>query len=330
MRIADVFVAIRADPTEFNAAIRGLDQNLKNVSRNLGQIGSAMTRNITLPIVALAGGTSKFALDFERTMGQLVGLAGVSKGSIDGLRDSIFELSRETGKGPQDLAEAFYFVASAGFEAEEAMEVLEVAARSSAAGMGETQDIARVLGQVINTYGKENIDAARAADILTAAVAEGSAEADDFAAALPTVIGSAAQLDVSFEQLLGTVAALSITSKDARQATVGLNQVFTTLINPTTKTADALSEVDLSAAQLRDMLADPAQGPIAVLRLLEDRFGGNVEAMGEVFGNVRALRAAFSLLNLDAGQLDEIMGNVADSVGANADAFGAIPEDVLA
>lgn len=328
MRLADVFVAVRADMTDVNQAFRGLESSLGGVQKSLGNMGRSLTTNVTLPILAVGGATSKMALDFERTMGQLVGLADVGAGSINGIREEVLQLARDTGRGPQELADAFYFVASAGFEAEEAMEVLETAARASAAGMGEVQSVAQVLGGIINSYGRENIDAARAADILTAAVTEGSAEANKFAQVLPTVVPTAAQLGVSFEQVAGAIAAITTTGSNAEMAAVGLNQVFTNMLKPTAEAKEALAGVGLTMEELRRQLAE--EGVVAVLRTLDTAFQGNVESMGDVFGNVRSLRAAFALLNVDAAQLDEIMLNVADSAGANAAAFKAVPPDVLA
>lgn len=314
--------------TDVNQAFKGLESSLGSVQKSLGSMGRSLTTNVTLPILAVGGATSVMARDFERTMGQMVGLADVSAGAIGGIREEIMGLAQETGRGPQELAEAMYFVASAGFEAEEAMEVLRIAAQGSAAGLGEVQSVAQVLGGIINSYGRENITAARAADILTAAVTEGSAEADKFAQVLPQVVPTAAQLGVEFEQVAGAIAAITTTGSSAEMAVVGLNQVFTNMLKPTAEANDALGSVGLTMEGLRAQLA--GEGVISVLRTLEQAFGGNVEAMGDVFGNVRSLRAAFSLLNVDAIQLDAIMGNVADSTGAQAKAFEAIPDDVLA
>lgn len=328
MRLADVFVAVRADMTDFNQALSGIDQGMAGLSKNLGAVGRGLTTNVTLPILAAGGATSKFALDFNRTMGQVVGLAGVSAHAIDGISDEIKEMASDVGQDPQKLAEAFYFVASAGFEAQEAMDVLRAAAKGSAAGLGEVQSVAQVLGGVINSYGKENLSAAAAADILTKAVSEGAAEADSFASVLPQVVPTAAMLSVEFEEVAGALAAMTTTGASASQAAVGLNQVFTTLLKPTVQANKTLASFGLSAERLRTILRE--QGTIAVLRLLEQTFGDNEEAMTKVFGNVRAMRAAFSLLGLDAEQLDAIMASVADSSGALDDAFAAIPEEVLA
>ena len=168
MRVADVFAALRLDTTEFKKGLQNLNAEVNTASRNWGRsltsfgkstqkLGRSMTTNLTLPILAAGGATAKFALDFDTTLRRVVGLTDVTAAQIGGIRDQILALGADIGKTPQDLAQAFYFVASAGFEADEAFKVLEISAKASAAGMGETQDIAKILGAAINAYGKENL-----------------------------------------------------------------------------------------------------------------------------------------------------------------------------
>lgn len=324
MRLADVFVRVRADMTELNQSLRGLDQqvagqanrigdSLTRVGENMSRVGGAMTASLTLPIVGVGAATSKLALDFDRTMNQIVGLTDVPREAIEGIGDEILAMAGEVGKGPQELAEAFYFVASAGFEAEEAMVVLNTAARASAAGLGDTQNVAQVLGGVINAYGKQNITAARAADVLTEAISQGTAEAPAFANVIGRVVPAAAAMGVTFDQVAAALAGMTLTGLSAEEAAVGLNQVFVSLLKPTVQAEEAMRGMGLSSEGLRKQLRE--EGLLATLRTLEERFAGNETASAAVFGNVRALRSVTSLLTLDQAQLNDIFAKTNDSLG---------------
>jgi TP901 family phage tail tape measure protein len=330
VRIADVFVRVRADLSELNKSFKALDQQvsaqatrigttLTKVGKGTTQVGDAMTRNITLPIIGVGAATSKMALDFETTMNQIVGLANVPRDEIAGVRDSILKMGAEVGKTPQELAEAFNFVASAGFRADEAMGVLEQSAKASAAGMGSVQSVAQVLGSVINAYGHENLSAATAADQLTAAVADGSAETDAFAGVLGRVAPSAASLGVSFDQVTASIAGMTNVGLSAEESATSLNQVFVSLIKPTSDAEATLESLGLSAAGLRQELKE--KGLLATLRTLEEAFKGNDEAAAQVFGNVRALRGVTSLLSIDQAQLNGIFEDTANSAGRLGKAY---------
>lgn len=318
---------------EDGAFVQGLDKNraraqkftddtgrmVRDAGRAIGSVGEGMTRNITLPIVAAGAAATKFGLDFDTTLRQVVGLTDVTEGEIAGIREELIKLGPEVGKSPQELAEAFYFVSSAGFTANEAMDVLRTSAKAAASGLGETQSVAQVLGSVINAYGKENITAARAADILVEAISQGTAEAPEFASVIGRVAPTAAALGVSFDQVAASLAGMTLTGLSAEESATSLNQVFVSLLKPTSQAEDAMRDLGLTSEGLRRQLRE--EGLLATLRTLEERFAGNEEAAAAVFGNIRALRGVTSLLTLDSEQLNSVFGKVTDSAGRLGEAY---------
>ncbi len=296
-------------------------KSLQKLGRGMTSVGDSMTRSLTLPIVGLGAAPGKMALDFDTTLRQTVGLAGVAQGAIGGIREEILAMAGDVGKGPQELAEAFYFVASAGFEADEAMEVLKVSAKAAASGLGETQTIAQVLGGVINAYGKENMTAARAADILTEAVAQGTAEASGFASVIGNVVPGAAALGVSFDQVTAAMAGMTLSGVGVEESATSLINIFSSLQKPTVQAEAALQGLGLSSAELRRQLRE--EGLLSTLRTLEERFAGNETASAAVFGNIRALRGVTALLGLDTQQLNDVFAEVEDSLGRQQEAYEA-------
>ena len=95
------------------------------------------------------------------------------------------------------------------------MDILKESAKSSAAGLGETKVIADLLTSVMNAYGKENISAARANDILVATVREGKAEADLLAQSMGLVLPISSAMGASFEDVGAATAAMTRTGTKA-------------------------------------------------------------------------------------------------------------------
>jgi TP901 family phage tail tape measure protein len=299
-------------------------KSLVNAGRAMSGVGESMTRNVTLPIVAAGASVGKLAFDFDETMSQIVALTSVSSDEMAGFREEILAMGPAVGKGPQELAEAFYFIASAGFEGAEAMEILRSTAQAAAAGLGDTATVSQVIGSAVNAYGVEASHAAVFTDQLVAAIGEGSAEAPAFAGALGNVIGSAAQIGASFSDVTGAIAAMTNVGIGAEEAVTSLNQVFVSLFKPTAGAAEALEEMGLSAAGLRQMIAD--EGLMPTLGLLAERFDGNAEATAAVFGNVRALRGVLALTGPQMDETAALLDRVADSAGATGEAFATVAE----
>ena len=296
--------------------------DLMKAGKALSGVGESWTRNVTLPIVGAGVATGKLAFDFDKTMNQIVALTSVGQDQIGAFREEILALAPAVGKGPQELAEAFYFVASAGFEGAEAMEILRHTAKAAAAGLGDTATVAKVIGSAVNAYGLEAKDAAGLTDQLVAAIGEGSAEAPEFAGALGNVIGSAAQIGASFSDVTGAIAAMTNVGIGAEEAVTSLNQVFVTLMKPTAGAAAALEEMGYTAEGLRESIRE--RGLMPTLGDLAVALEGDAEATAEVFGNVRALRGVLALTGPQLEETAALIDRVADSTGATGEAFDQV------
>ena len=159
-----------------------MGSTFQSFGRTMANFGANLTKYVTVPLAGAAVAVFKFGKDFEKELSKVVGLVGVSRDQVDAWGKDILELAPELGKAPRELADALFFVTSAGIRGAEAMEVLEMAGKASAAGLGETKTIADLVTSAMNAYGKENLSAAQATDIVTAAVREGKAEAAELAA----------------------------------------------------------------------------------------------------------------------------------------------------
>jgi TP901 family phage tail tape measure protein len=287
--------------------------------KSLQQTGTTLTRNVTAPILGLGAAVIAVGTQFDTTLRQIVALTDVTGDEIAGVRERLLELAPVLGKSPQELAEGFYFLASAGFTTAEALEVLETTAKASAAGLGTTADISRVIGSAINAFGKENLTAADATDQLIRAINKGTAEAPEFANSLGNVLGTAAQVGATFGDTTAAIAGMTLAGIGTEEATTSLNQVMLSLLKTTPQAEAALQGVGLSAEGLREQLRE--KGLLSVLQTLSERFEGNDTAAAEAFGNVRALRGVLALTGLDAAQLADVFESVNSGTQNLADAF---------
>jgi len=228
------------------------------------------------------------------------------------------------GKAPQELAEALYFVTSSGFKSAEAMEVMKTSAMAASAGLGETKDIANIVTSAINAYGKANITAAQAADILTVAVREGKGEPAELVKAFATVIPVAAKLGVHFDQVGGAIAAMTRYGIPAANASTYLRQTLFTLLKPTNQVKKGLAQFGLTAQDVRNSLR--SDGLIDTLQMLQEKIGTNEEALGQIFPNIRAFMGVTSLLGANLEETIGVFNDTKNSLGATAAAFEIISQ----
>lgn len=292
--------------TSLGAAIgAGLTKHGKQMST----IGQGMMMNLTAPIVAAGTAITLVGVKFDTTLRRIVALTDVTAEQMGYVREEILKLAPAVGKSPQELAEAFYFVASSGFSAVESMEILTETSRAAAAGLGDAQTVTRVVGASLNAFGKSNLTAADATDQLIRAVKVGAVEADGFSGALGDVVGSAGLVGASFADTAGAIAAMTIQGISADESATSLNQIFRSLIKTTPAADKAFASVGLTIDGLRKQLKE--EGLLSLLQTLDKSFAGNEEAAAAAFREVRALRGVLALAGDDnivasARILDEV------------------------
>lgn len=296
-------------------------------TKSMGAMGAgatALANKFALPMLAIGAVSVKMAREFGGSMTKIQTLVGVSKEQVDDWRGALLKMAPALGKSPKELADALFFVTSAGFRGAEAIDILTIAAKASKVGLGETKVVADALTSAINAYGPANLTAARAGDILTATVREGKAEASAIAPVLGNLLPLASELGVGFDEVGGSIAQMTRIGMSASTAGTALQALMSGLLKTTKPAAEKLASVGLSAAGLRDQLKN--KGLISVLQTLNEKFGGNVEAMAEVFPNIRALKGVLALAGKAGAATTDVFNGVTDSVGMLGDGFKVVSE----
>lgn len=287
--------------------------------------GAAMTAGLTAPIVGIGAAAITMGNNFNDSLDKIVGLVGISRDQVNAWKGDILDLSKATAIGPEKLADAMFYITSAGLKGQNALDALKASATASVAGLGDVATVADAVTSAVNAYGQSNLSASKATDILTAAVREGKLDAASLAPVLGSVLPIASALGISFDQVAGTLAAMSRTGTAADEGATELTAIMSSLLKVTPAAAAALKGVGLTAEGLRQEAAGP-NGLVNVMRTLNDAFNGNVDQMAVVIPNIRAFRGVMNLLAQDGSTVDSVLQGVSDSVGATGKAAQAVEE----
>lgn len=302
-------------------AAKTFEGRMQRVGSTTTRVGGTLTRDLTVPIAAAGVASVKTAQNFDLLISRMVGLGGVTQKQAQQFRQYILALSPKVGKGPDELANALYQIVSAGVKGRNALQALTVSAKASAAGLGDTATVADAITSVMNAYAKSGMTAAKAANVLTAAVRDGKGEADQFAPVLGKVVAVAAQLKVPFDQVAGALAQMTKLGVPAEDAATQLSATFSGLLKTTPKAEKALEAMGLSAAGLRQEIAD--KGLLATLQTLNEKTHGSTVAMAEAFPNVRALRGVLQLVGSAAQGTAQVFDDTKKSTNSLSTAFNA-------
>lgn len=297
-----------------NSSLANVQKSLMVTGGAMKTFGRSMTQYLTVPLALVGGVAFKMYKDFEFSMNKIVSLVGVPRAQMEEWKNEILALAPAVGKSPKELADAMYFITSAGIRGKEALEILEESAKSSAGGLGEVKVVADLLTSAMNAYGKENLSAARANDILTATVREGKAEADLLAQSMGLVLPIASSMGATFDQVGAATAGMTRTGTKAATAAIQLRQIFNSILKPAKEAEQALIGMKTSGQELRDMVAQ--EGLLVALQKLDQLqkvYGQNM--LGKVIPNIRSLTGVLDLMGKNAEENIIIFEKIQKSFG---------------
>ena len=293
--------------------------NTSRAEASLGRIGTLASRTLPLALAATAGAGVAMAAKLETSFAKIENLVGVSGAALDQIKEGVRDVSLATGQSQQSLSEAAFAVTSAGLRGAEALETLEAAAKASAIGLGDTTSIARATTAVLQAYGAENINAAKATDVLVSTIRAGNLEASTLTPNLGKVIPVAAQLGVTFEEVGANIAIYTRLGVSAEEATTGLAAALQGFLKPAPKAVKAAEDLETSFEELRESIRE--RGLAATMAELIELTNGNATELAKLFPNVRALRNVLGTAARQGEEYAEVLEDIAEQMGITNEGF---------
>jgi TP901 family phage tail tape measure protein len=315
------------------AKAQGLTQNfsqsLKNLGGSLTQLGGMATAAFTVPIVAGATAATAAFIALDTQMRNIQSISLEDDMAIESLRQRFISMSTDlsiTRDSAEKLAEAFYFIQSAGFAGEAGMTVLTVATAAATAGLTDTMTAGNAILAVLNAYGLEAEDAAHVSDVLFKTVDLGVLTFNDLATQLGDVVQTGAMAGISIEELGASLALMTRKGIQPSEAVTALNQLMLQFISPSEKMKKAAEAagIELNIATLRTL------GMGGALDMMITKFGDS-DVFLELFGdNVRALKGALALGGKGIEEYNTILEQFGDVNGRTMEAFATQNKSVAA
>jgi len=310
---------ISSSTAKMRRSMQAVERSSQNVSRQFSRLRAGA--GSLVGVLALDKLRTTFS-GYETSLQQIVGLVGVAQSEVDSFNKSILEMGPAVGKGPGELADALFFITSAGIQGQEAVDTLTVSAKAATAGLGETKDVADAVTSAMNAYKSANLTAAQSTDVLVATVREGKLEASELAGSIGQVMSVAENAGVKFYEVGASVASLTRIGISTSEAVTSLRGVLVALAKEAETGKKVLKDYGLSYAIIRQNIKE--KGLLATLTELRNVIGTNETALVKIFGRVEAVNAVLALTGANAAGVEGIFRRMADTTGALDKAFDAV------
>lgn len=334
MDVFDLFAKLSLDSSEYESGLdkaKGMGASLGSGLASAAKVGLAAVTAATGATVAFAGSAVEAGKNFDSSMSQVAATMGTTVDNISDLRDFAQEMGRTTAFSATQAADALNYMALAGYDVNESMEMLPNVLNLAAAG---SIDLARASDMVTDTQTAFGISADRTTqmvDEMAKAASTGNTSVEQLGDAFLTVGGLAQELNGGMVTLDdGTVQAvdgiqeLEIALTAMANAGIKGNEAGTHMRNMLLKLS---SPTDAGTMALENMgvAVFDTEGK---MRSLSDIFGDLNNALGQMtqeqkiqtisdLFNTRDLASAEALLNAVSEDWDNIGESILNAKGAS-------------
>lgn len=298
---------------------------LGKVQGQASKLGSVLKTGAIAGGVALAGlGTAsvKMAMDFEKSFAEVKTLLpSLSEEAFGKLQDDLIAFSKEMGIATNESVPALYQAISAGVPPENVIEFMTTASKAAIGGVTDLETAVDGISSVVNAYGADVLSAAEAADIMFTGVRLGKTNFEELSASLFQVVPTAVSLGVSFEEVTGSLAALTAQGVPTSVATTNLRQAFVEASKSGTKLDAAIRE--LSGKGFGDLIKEGQTSQ----QIFEDlRQSMPEQDFRDLFSSIEAMNAILPLTGEGFDSAAAAIEEARNAAGATDAAFKTISE----
>ena len=304
------FVSAYNDLKVFGDKSATAEQKLNGLSSAFKTTGGLLSRNVTLPIVGVGAAAVKTATDFEAGMSEVKAISGATGSEFDSLREKAIEMGAKTKFSASDSADAFKYMAMAGWDASAMMDgiagVMDLAA-ASGEDLATTSDI---VTDALTAFGLQASDSAHFADVLAQASSKSNTNVGLMGETFKYVAPVAGALGYSIEDTAVAIGLMANSGIKGSQAGTALRSTITRLAKPVGEAKDAVEELGISITN-----ADGTMKPLSQTMLeLREKFAGLTEEQKAQYAAMLAGQEGMSGLLAIVNASDEDFQKLTDEI----------------
>lgn len=259
----------------WKVTLKAVDLVTSPVRRVFGLLQSPLVAaGVTISAGAGIADTVKTYADFEAAMSEVKAISGATSEEFAQLTEKANQMGVVTKFTASESAEAFKYMAQAGWDAKEMMDGIEglmSLAAASGEDLGTTSDI---VTDALTAFGMAAKDSGRFADVMAMAANATNTDVAKMGDTFKYVAPVAGALGYSIEDTAVAIGLMANNGIKASQAGTSLRSLLTNLTHPVGQAADAIEELDISITN-----ADGSVKPLSqTLQELRSKFSALSEA----------------------------------------------------
>lgn len=312
--------------------ITGLTEKAGNA---VSGVASGMLMNTSMQMAGAAGigfgiyDAIKSYADFEKEMSAVKAISGATGAEFDMLTEKARQMGADTKFSATESAQAFEYMAMAGWKTDDMMSGIEGVMNLAAASGEDLGRVSDIVTDALTAFGLKASDSAHFADVLAAAATSSNTNVGMMGETFKYVAPLAGALKYDVEDVATAIGVMANSGVKASEAGTSLRSIFTRLAKPPKDAAAALDALGISIKN-DDGTIKPFMQTMEEMR---DKFSGltddqKVQYAASIAGQ-EAMSGLLAIMNASEDDFEKV-ANAIDHANGSAEKMAKTRMDNLA
>ena len=313
--VKNLLVRAGADFSELQKEMQKAEKFMKSAGKQITDIGKTLTVGITTPLLGLGTISVKTAADFQESMSKVSAISGATGDDLARLTDMAKHMGATTKFSASESAEAFQYMAMAGWKTEDMLSGISGIMNLAAASGEDLALVSDIVTDALTAFGLSASDSARFADVLAAASSNANTNVAMMGETFKYVAPVAGSLGYSAEDTAVAIGLMGNAGIKASQAGTSLRQILLGLqggVELATKSTDSwvieVENADGSMRNLNDVVVDLRE---AFADMTDAQKASNAEAIAGKVG----MSGLLAIVNASEGDFNKLTEAINNSNG---------------
>lgn len=273
--------------------MKEVGQTIQQAGQGITDVGKSMTKYVTAPIAAAGAASIKRAADFEEGMSRVQAISGATTEQMLALEEKGLEMASKTKYTASETADAYAYMAMAGWKSEEMIAGLPGVMNLAIASGEDLADTSDIVTDSLTAFNLTAKDTDEFVNVLAAAATNSNTTVGMMGQAFKYAAAPAGTLGYNINDVALALGLMANNGIKSDMAGTSLRNMFNRMAKPTKESQQAIDRMGLSLYDAQ----------------------GNMYSFREV---MEQMRSGFSSINMSAEEFDRRVDQLDQDLASGA------------
>lgn len=322
------FSSALSDLKVFNDSTATSTDKLAAVGSAATSTGRSLTKYLTVPLAGFGALSVKTSAEFDAGMSKVQAISGATSSQLEQLRDKAINMGAKTKFSATESAEAFQYMAMAGWDTAAMLDGIEGIMNLAAASGEDLALTSDIVTDALTGFGLQASDSAHFADVLAMASSRSNTNVALMGETFKYVAPVAGSLGYNVEDTAVAIGLMANAGIKGSQAGTTLRSIFTRLVKPVGEAKTAVNELGISLTN-SDGTMKPLSQTLVELRQKFDGMTASEKAQyAAMLAGQEGMSGFLALINASDADFENLTREINNADGAAQEMAGVMMDNL--